>query len=130
MKLNRNAAGWADVADKLRARVMSEQWPATDLQCAVCDLATLFTELDSLRAQLAETEAERDRQYEENVSQIMRYAALEAQFAEREGIARELALALRAVELARHTDEEIHWVDATKKTEAALASFHAAEGEG
>ena len=68
---------------------------------ALEDLATLFAEVDRLIAQLAE----------------------------REGIARELALALRAVELARHTDEEIHWVDATKKTEAALARFHAAEGE-
>ena len=119
MKLNRNAAGWADVADKLRARVMSEDWPATDLQCAVCDLATLFAEVDRLTAQLAETEAERDRQYEENVSQIMRYAALEAQIAEREGIARELA---EAIEFARTHDVWTH-------VDAALARFHAAEGE-
>ena len=85
-------------------------------------------ELDSLRAQLAETEAERDRQYEENVSQIMRYAALENQLAEREELIQDLAMSLTEAE--PFIGYAMHVPLLKADVARALARFHAAEGEG
>ena len=106
----------------------------TDFIRTLEDLATLFAENARLTAQLAEAEAERDRQYEENVSQIVRYAALEAQRAEREGIARELADCLKDC-LAEIEFYEDHVEDKAQPVKAnaaraVLKRFHAAEGEG
>ena len=103
----------------------------TDFIRTLEDLATLFAENARLTAQLAETEAERDRQYEENVSQIMRYAALEARLAEREGIARELAASLQRIsDMCPATQEMDLSSMMAADADDALARFHAAEGKG
>ena len=49
-RLHRNAQGWQDIKIKLQSHTASENWPSTDLQCAVCDLETLFAENEALKA--------------------------------------------------------------------------------
>ena len=121
-------------AQLAEARAKADDWQAMkdERDAAKNGYANLLGdtngEIKGLRAQLAETEAERDRQYEENVSQIMRYAALEAQLAEREGLIQDLAMSLTEAE--PFIGYPIHVPLLKADVARALDRFHAAEGEG
>ena len=129
----------ADEIDRLtaqlaEARAKADDWQAMkdERDAAKNGYANLLGdtngEIKGLRAQLAETEAERDRQYEENVSQIMRYAALENQLAEREELIQDLAMSLTEAE--PFIGYAMHVPLLKADVARALARFHAAEGEG